>query len=1406
MAVRNIIFEKIHPEIRKKGNINHTILYALNLFGPMKRAEFISDPGKSNRINKNTFHDHIRELKTKGYIDKYYENREAYYELTHLGEDQLSRILVDYELDFNTLLEIGERKSRNLIKRLGKFFETYKIEDKDIKIEYIELANLISLDEKLKEWYTEDQFNKLLLFLVLNHPKFYPSLSISIESFREKYNRLSINKLSKAQIEFFIEQVIDENRYNINFHKLALDLDDFVLFFRDKSEYGKYFENTIDTTLRNLVHFKNLHNTKVDIEDLELSYREIITTLIDRFNLFHPDLRKPLYILIDQYRRKVKDEIIRRSINEIPEYSGFILLPEKPIEPKFNLTASTDRRTSNYYKGKTESLESDEPTSITRDFKLIKSSFKDIQYFYKENILNRAWELYEQKDFNGTLKQIDKMIKIEDNPELYYWKAEILAIDSPLKKYEEALEIIQKGINLNPMPGNYNFYRLRAEILKRTKNYEEALDAINKAISIDSQPRILNDKFYLLLDSKRFNEAIEFALRYSICSEKELIERFRSYSDYYFTKLESFGFALDLVEKAIELDSKDERNYILKANILSSIGDFNGALNEIERAIELNPSDGNYHYKAEFLEKLGNYEGALNAIQFAIELNPHISFYYIDKGYILKSMNKINDALKNIDKIIELYGFSINIFHPFKSPYYSSEKTYKDVFYFIDLLIELERYDEALKIIEKTLDSEDDYYKTIAPIYSHLYKAKILKILKNYPQALQILDDAIEKTDDIELYALKTDILVEIEDYENALEAINKALSFPSKYRVQFGNFINKKIDILISMKRYQEIIKLIRTSQRPESITYAAINLIDSKQYSLAREVIKIGYERDPEENSEFRFNLYTTYYNRLYTKISENEFENALKIIDNFLKFDDKDPEIFEYKISSLLGLKKYDDALVVADKAISQWSKYPTTLPIQWDLIGEDEEIKLTKEEKKKKSHGYKFYILKAKILLRAGRYNDSLSIIDKIIKLNPNLSLAYQIKSLDEWNLEQHDNALKSINRAIELDPNDLTSNQINTNLLYELDRYAEALTAINQCFSINQKSPINFSLKAKILFFLSKFDEALEVLNKGIERFPDYQAFYNNRGLILDSKGNKIEALEDMKKAVELGEASQGTYYNMAQILFSLEKYEEALDTIDKAIDLSPADILSHQERSAILANLKRYDEALEEQEFVMELDPGLIKTVAPEHQVYTTMAYSFARDGKKKKAINSIKKAIEIDPEESEYYYYYGEILMIFEEYDEAIKQFEKAKELHFTPIETFIDLGECFMILGNYDKALENLKIGRNLAAHSVKERVRTDKGYEIRPLPQTNLIERAENYIAKFFKVAPTLKTEDLFGIGSKLVEKGVYDTAKEIFQTVKDLAIERKEDEWIKKAEFEIKRYLTFVEDYKRDLMKD
>jgi len=82
------------------------------------------------------------------------------------------------------------------------------------------------------------------------------------------------------------------------------------------------------------------------------------------------------------------------------------------------------------------------------------------------------------------------------------------------------------------------------------------------------------------------------------------------------------------------------------------------------------------------------------------------------------------------------------------------------------------------------------------------------------------------------------------------------------------------------------------------------------------------------------------------------------------------------------------------------------------------------------------------------------------------------------------------------------------------------------------------------------------------------------------------------------------------------------------------------------------------------------------------------------RSGEKEGAIQQIKKAIEIDSDEANFYHSYGKILMNFGDYEDALEQFEKAKELHFTPIETFIEMGKCLIKLKRYEDAIENLKI----------------------------------------------------------------------------------------------------------------
>lgn len=128
--------------------------------------------------------------------------------------------------------------------------------------------------------------------------------------------------------------------------------------------------------------------------------------------------------------------------------------------------------------------------------------------------------------------------------------------------------------------------------------------------------------------------------------------------------------------------------------------------------------------------------------------------------------------------------------------------------------------------------------------------------------------------------------------------------------------------------------------------------------------------------------------------------------------------------------------------------------------------------------------------------------------------------------------------------------------------------------------------------------------------------------------------------------------------------------------------------------------------------------------------VYNQKAYYLAESNKKKQAIESIQKAISLLPDSSDYYDSYGDILLMFGNY-------EKAKELEFTPIETYIKLGRCYMELGQHEKALENLEIGKYKAIHSVKKMVFTkdDKRIE-QPDPQTELIKEADKYISEIKK----------------------------------------------------------------------
>ena len=112
------ITDKIHPEIWKKGkgDIDDIILYALNQVSPMMRTEFIKI------MNKNTFHKWVKVLRKEGRVEVIKSGKKSVYTITSLGQDELLRRLKNYSLDFETVNKIEQKRIRNYIDSISKFF------------------------------------------------------------------------------------------------------------------------------------------------------------------------------------------------------------------------------------------------------------------------------------------------------------------------------------------------------------------------------------------------------------------------------------------------------------------------------------------------------------------------------------------------------------------------------------------------------------------------------------------------------------------------------------------------------------------------------------------------------------------------------------------------------------------------------------------------------------------------------------------------------------------------------------------------------------------------------------------------------------------------------------------------------------------------------------------------------------------------------------------------------------------------------------------------------------------------------------------------------------------------------------------------------------------------------------
>ena len=217
---------------------------------------------------------------------------------------------------------------------------------------------------------------------------------------------------------------------------------------------------------------------------------------------------------------------------------------------------------------------------------------------------------------------------------------------------------------------------------------------------------------YLTFDNQAAAETFSEVLRMD--STHAEAHYFRGIANY---KLEKYYSALTDFTNAIHYDENLQLVHIYKGFIYRKLNENDSAIASFNRYIVENPQDTsayNFVLRGRMKSSIGDYEGATDDFQTAINLKPIEESYYYYKFIAHFDRTDYQKALEQIDKCIEINPNFYGYYYYRGNTYYALED--------FDLAV-----DEYSKALEIDIDNADIYYQRgLAEQAREKYKAAIL--------------------------------------------------------------------------------------------------------------------------------------------------------------------------------------------------------------------------------------------------------------------------------------------------------------------------------------------------------------------------------------------------------------------------------------------------------------------------------------------------------------------------------------------------------------------------------------------------------------------------------------------------------------------------------------------------------
>jgi tetratricopeptide (TPR) repeat protein len=188
----------------------------------------------------------------------------------------------------------------------------------------------------------------------------------------------------------------------------------------------------------------------------------------------------------------------------------------------------------------------------------------------------------------------------------------------------------------------------------------------------------------------------------------------------------------------------------------------------------------------------------------------------------------------------------------------------------------------------------------------------------------------------------------------------------------------------------------------------------------------------------------------------------------------------------------------------------------------------------------------------IYAATGENNKAKDAFQKVLDLEPTHSEAMvNIANLYYHNMKS-DSAIIILKNAVKINPDLSNAYNILAMVHAQLEQYDSALLAIDTAISLNKDDAYYINNKGYILLKLDKLDLAEENIVISMKIDPYNGWVYRNLGLIRYAQKNNKEAVRLLEKALKIDTEIDHIYYDMAVIYHEMGELAKACELLDSA--------------------------------------------------------------------------------------------------------------------------------------------------------------------------------------------------------------------------------------------------------------